>query len=253
MTMAKRRLSRLLSAVPRDEKLDGDLERSKESDRLIKDLNRLSSNDFKTKYISNDDLRPSLRESFDGDAPDVSIAFKTSSELAPDEVNACLDLISSTSLAHYKESSFGWNPRRKKREMKEDEMRYLLVRTTSNIESKDPGRSQSANEGEIQGFLSFMLTHDSTPPVPVLYVYEIHLLPHLRKFGLGAHLMRVAEDIAAATGMEKVMLTCFVANERAYEFYKRRAYEKDVCTPKDRITRKKIVKADYVIMSRVVR
>lgn len=132
-------------------------------------------------------------------------------------------------------------------------MRYLLVRASSDSGSKDLVNGNVEQQREIAGFLSFMLTHDSTPAVPVLYLYEVHLLPHLRKLGLGAHLMRVVEEIALAVGMEKVMLTCFVANERAYEFYRRRGYEKDVCSPEDRTTRKKVVKADHVIMSREVR
>jgi GNAT superfamily N-acetyltransferase len=128
--------------------------------------------------------------------------------------------------------------------MKEDEMRYLIVhanRTDAGLDDNSP-----------QGFLSFMLTHDSSPSVPVLYVYEIHLAPGLRKLGFGAHLMQVVEDVARSVSVEKVMLTCFVCNEKASAFYEKRGYVKDVISPEDRTTRKKTIRADYTIMSKIV-
>jgi N-alpha-acetyltransferase 40 len=243
--MAKRRLSKFLSTEPGQSRQYDDQELLS-SDEHISALNSLSSLEFKQKYISHDNLHPSMAENTTNGAR-IDITFTTSSELAPEDLTACFNLIATTSQSHYEESSFGWNPRRKKREMKEDEMRYLLVH------SPPPEANDSAGiESQISGFLSFMLTHDSTPSVPVLYVYEIHLLPHLRKMGLGAHLMHVAEAIAEKVGMEKVMLTCFVANERAYDFYRRRGYGRDVCSPEDRRIRRKLVRVDYVIMSRGV-
>ncbi|KAK3057829.1 hypothetical protein LTR09_000904 [Extremus antarcticus] len=218
---------------------------SKQSGELINNLNALSANDFQQQYLKPARLAPPTTEALEG--PQVEISFKASGDLTKDELSQCLNLIASTSRQHYESSGWGWHPRRKTREMKEAEMRYLLVRSTV---STAPSGSEPVEEADIEGFLSFMLTHDSSPPVPVLYVYEVHLVPRLRKLGLGAHLMRVVEEVAKDAGVEKVMLTCFVCNERARKFYESRGYGKDVISPEDRRTRAKIVKADYVIMSR---
>ena len=64
--------------------------------------------------------------------------------------------------------------------------------------------------------------------------------------------MDVAEDIAQKALIEKVMLTCFLSNGKAHSFYEKRGYVADACSPEDRVTRNKVVKPDYVIMSKGV-
>ena len=207
-------------------------------EQRINKINDLSLSEFKNQYIAAEPLHhQTLR---DGDHKDFNIDFRSSEKLSKTELDACLKLIESTSRPDYESSSWGWHPKRKKREMKEDDMRYLLVRSAG--DDQDP----------VLGFLSFMLTHDSTPSVPVMYVYEIHLPPALRSCGLGAHLMDLAESIAENVGVEKVMLTCFLSNKKAHSFYAKRGYVADVCSPEDRRTRTKVIKPDYVIMSKVL-
>lgn len=64
------------------------------------------------------------------------------------------------------------------------------------------------------------------------------------------HVRTVAESIA---GVEKVMLTCFVSNDKARRFYEKLGFEKDEFSPRDRKLRGgKIVTSDYVILSRRV-
>ncbi|EMC94892.1 hypothetical protein BAUCODRAFT_45698, partial [Baudoinia panamericana UAMH 10762] len=163
------------------------------------------------------------------------------------EISECYDLVSITSQADYEASVQGWHPTRKQREMKDKDMRYLLVRTVSSKE--DVGIDLDTT---VDGFLSFMLTHDSTPAVPVLYIYELHLAGQLRKLGLGSHLLSLAENIAERVGVKKVMLTCFLSNTKAHTFYLKHGYAKDVSSPDDRRTRNGISKPDYVIMSKTV-
>jgi len=72
-----------------------------------------------------------------------------------------------------------------------------------------------------------------------------------RSSGLGRLLMSfhavVAEQIP---GLEKVMLTCFVANRRARAFYEKLGYAKDEISPEPRNLRfGKVFVPDYVIMS----
>lgn len=124
--------------------------------------------------------------------------------------------------------------------MRLPDLRYLLV------EPDDGGT------GEVEGFLSFMLTYEDGREV--VYCYEIHLSPALRGCGLGGHLMRMLEGIGWKVGVEKAMLTVFVANEGAIEFYSRLGYEEDEYSPRPRKLRNGIIKkADYVILSKRLR
>lgn len=64
--------------------------------------------------------------------------------------------------------------------------------------------------------------------------------------------MDIAESIAKKVGVDKLMLTCFSSNESARSFYVKRGYATDVSSPEDRTTRGKVIKTDYVILSKDV-
>jgi ribosomal protein S18 acetylase RimI-like enzyme len=52
----------------------------------------------------------------------------------------------------------------------------------------------------------------------------------------------------------KVMLTCFLSNQRALDFYRKMGFEKDSISPGTRKLRSgKTFTPDYVIMSKAVR
>ncbi|RKF60858.1 putative acyl- n-acyltransferase [Erysiphe neolycopersici] len=118
--------------------------------------------------------------------------------------------------------------------MKQQEMKYVLVKSRENF----------------QGFMSFMPSYEDR--IPVLYCYEIHLLPALRGTGLALSLMKLLESVAAKIPIiEKVMLTCFNRNTRAYRFYTKIGFEIDSSTPPVRYLRNGTkVGADYVIFSK---
>jgi len=214
----------------------------KVDDTLVKRVNEMDPEDFRSKYVREGWLHYHIRNR----APLYEVDLSSVLELKTRQLDACYDLIEDTSRPAYETSSWGWHPRAKKREMKDDDMHYLLVRQLH----AEPLAADS--EANVAGFLSFMITHDSTPAVPVLYIYEIHLIESLRGVGLGAHLMKIAESIARSIGVEKVMLTCFLSNETALKFYEGRGYRVDACSPEDRQIRNKLVKADYMIMSKAV-
>jgi ribosomal protein S18 acetylase RimI-like enzyme len=219
-----------------------------QKDKLVEDINALSIQDFHSRFVDEDALE------YHTDRTDTSSTFNISlvaaDWLAPGEYNAAFNLIEETSRADYESSTFGWHPRRKRKEMLEPEMKYLLVRrkgTEPTIErSKDCGDLDTS----VLGFLSFMVDHDSSPSVPVLYIYEIHLAKTLRGLGLGNHLMHVADLLAQNMGLAKVMLTCFLCNKKAYGFYADHGFLKDACSPEDRKTRNKVVAVDYAILSK---
>ncbi|KAK0255111.1 hypothetical protein B0A54_11284 [Friedmanniomyces endolithicus] len=225
--------------------------KSTNDDDVVERTNALRIEAFRERYLPKDQLiyRPqSPGESHEQDTPsnratsatDIHMAFRSAQDLMPEELSQCFALVEQTSRPDYEASSWGWHPKRKLREMRDPEMRYLLV------------NGGSSTGDQVEGFLSFMITHDSHPPVPVLYIYEIHLVESLRKVGLGAHLMQLAEDIARRVGLRKAMLTCFLSNSKARIFYEKRGFTRDVCSPDDRQTRKRIVEVDYVIMSKAV-
>lgn len=216
-----------------DMKVPGSSKAKKAQDDLVHRANGLAITSFKARYVDEHLLtyRPSKSEEI------YRLDLEPAASLSSDELTACFNLIEETSRPDYESSySFGWHPKQKKEEMKEVEMRYLLVR--------------QHDDETIHGFLSFMVTRDSVPLVPVLYIYEVHLAESLRGIGLGPHLMHVVEGIANRIGVEKLMLTCFLSNSKAHGFYLKRGYIADECTPQDRKTRGKVVKADHVIMSK---
>jgi ribosomal protein S18 acetylase RimI-like enzyme len=176
--------------------------------------------------------------------------FLSTDWLAPGEYNAAFHLIEETSRADYESSTFGWHPRRKRKEMLGPDMKYLLVRRKGTEPKMERTKDRGDVDSSILGFLSFMVDYDSSPSVPVLYIYEIHLAESLRGLGLGNHLMHVADLLAQRIGLAKVMLTCFLCNKKAYRFYADHGFLKDACSPEDRKTRNEVVAVDYAILSK---
>lgn len=218
------------------------------SDIFVEKVNSLDVESLKAQYVDDQLLHYQPKGE---DSPDFNLTLVASDHLTPGEHNASFSLVETTSRHDYERSAFGWHPRRKRREMLEPEMRYLFVRRQDAQPSIEKYEELDI-DSNIAGFLSFMITHDSSPSMPVLYIYEIHLAESLRGLGLGAHLMHAVESIAKNIGVAKVMLTCFLSNKNALGFYESHGYGKDVCSPEDRKTRNKVVKVDYVIMSKLV-
>lgn len=189
-----------------------------------------------------------------------------SENLSDGELQACFDLIAETSEADYRNSSVKWRPDKKLKEMKSAELRYILVRD---------------GDGAIRGFTSLMPTYEEGQPV--VYCYEIHLKPEMRGLvspgylpqscafawpcgllltagnprtstGLGELLMgfhsTVAKNLPPIT---KVMLTCFLANERGLDFYRKLGFETDEISPRTRRLRTGEIQPDYVILSKRIR
>ncbi|XP_052142165.1 uncharacterized protein LOC127761869 isoform X4 [Oryza glaberrima] len=119
----------------------------------------------------------------------------------------------------------------KRREMVAPEARYIFVRqssnaiTTQNIMKQDSGLEfthEACNEDRLIGFVHyrFVLEED----VPVVYVYELQMVPSAQGKGLGKFLMELIELIACKSQMGAVMLTVQKANNLAMAFYKKLRY-----------------------------
>ncbi|KAM0717641.1 hypothetical protein Q7P37_007493 [Cladosporium fusiforme] len=218
-------------------------------EKLVEDTNALPIEEFCSRFVDQDLLSYTSKRKGADQEEAFDISLVAADWLTPGEHNASFSLVEETSRPDYESSTFGWHPRRKRKEMLEAEMKYLIVRrkdANPEIERRKCGDVDKS----ILGFLSCMVTHDSSPSVPVLYIYEIHLAESLRGLGLGKHLMLLADRLATNVGLEKVMLTCFLCNEKAHRFYVSHGFGKDVCSPEVRKTRNKIVPVDYVIMSK---
>ncbi|MCJ1412204.1 hypothetical protein MMC19_006297 [Ptychographa xylographoides] len=167
-----------------------------------------------------------------------TISLQSSSSILSEDLSACFDLIASTSASSYAASSLGWHPRSKRKEMQLPDLRYLLVQPNPPL--------------PLQGFLSFMVTYEDGKEV--IYVYEVHLAESLRGGGLGKQLMGIVEEVGRKVGVEKAMLTVFVANEGARKFYGALGYGIDEYSPEERKLRGGVVKKpDYVILSKRLR
>lgn len=214
---------------------------------LVKRVSELNALSFQEAYVDPDSLH------YQAPKKDLAmgISLQAADWLSPGEHNASFNLVKTTSRQDYEASSWGWHPKRKRKEMLEPEMKYLFVRKAG-TEPTIERRKEGDVDASIEGFVSFMVTRDSSPVVPVIYIYEIHLAESLRGIRLGQHMMALVEGIAKKVGVSKVMLTCFLCNEKAHGFYKSLGYAKDVSSPEDRKTRNKVVKVDYEVMSKDV-
>ncbi|KAF6822852.1 GNAT family acetyltransferase NAT4 [Colletotrichum plurivorum] len=179
-----------------------------------------------------------------------TLELRSAGRLSDDELRACYDLVEHTSGADYRASAGGWKPAQKMREMRSPELRYVLV---TGAASEGEGDGGTAAAGKIRGFTSLMPTFEEGEPV--VYCYEIHLMEELRGTGMGRKLMDIQIAVARSIPIvEKVMLTCFVANASARAFYDKLGFERDAISPPERKLRfGKVFVPDYVIMSRRVR
>ncbi|KAK0648878.1 hypothetical protein B0T16DRAFT_409021 [Cercophora newfieldiana] len=205
--------------------------------------NRKTDEQFVTDYLSSDTpTNPSLWTTkwTHPQTNDIyTLTLASPANLNPSDLQSCFALIEETSRSDYENSAAKWRPSKKLKEMKSPELRYILVRHPTTL--------------AIRGFTSLMPTYEEGQPV--VYCYEIHLKDELKGTGLAALLMSFHTTVAKAIPpITKVMLTCFLSNQRGLNFYKKLGFETDDISPVPRNLRfAKVFTPDYVIMSKRVR
>jgi ribosomal protein S18 acetylase RimI-like enzyme len=202
-------------------------------------------------------------------AGELTFDLRAAADLTPTDLQSCIDIVEATSGAAYRASSIGWNARHKREEMLEQGMVYVLVRRRASaaddvtIEQHPKPQEDAASSGTpwpstpIVALLSFLPTTDDPPSHdrPVLYIYELHLHPSLRRLGLGTALIRFVEACARVMDISKTMLTVFASNEAARAVYARLGYVRDRASPPVRVRRtrgggEKVVPGGYEILSK---
>ena len=228
---------------------------------MVERTNDLPIEHFRSTYV------PSTHESFqvpvptreppdtkDGSDPgkhemSYVLDIYTAKSIPDADFEACFGLVELTSSNAYDGSSVGWSPLKKRKEMKLPDMRYLIARQGLSNGNPEPDEPSAPTQGQILGFLSFMVTYEDGKEV--IYCYEIHMSPTAQGLGLGKQLMLTFEDIGRRIGLEKAMLTVFKSNTIALRFYDRLGFAVDEYSPQPRKLRNGTVKeADYLILSK---
>lgn len=205
--------------------------------------NQLPASSFYDRYVRA--VLPKLK--FD---PRYTLSFYSSTNISNADLEACFELVRSTSAVGYRASSRGWSSKEKLNEMKDKDMKFLIVRE---LESPVVHSALDAPASEVLGFLSFMLTIEDD--LEVVYCYEIHLKPQLRGRRIGATLMRAMEQIGLEVGIGKTMLTVFTSNVDARTFYERLGYtlyDEEAPPPRKRLRSRttEAAKPTYVILAK---
>ncbi|CAO2835399.1 unnamed protein product [Amaranthus hypochondriacus] len=107
----------------------------------------------------------------------------------------------------------------KHRDMVAPEARYIFVYEVPNVVSTNEKISKPSNECNcnVVGFVHYRFILEEE--LPVLYVYELQLEPHIQGKGLGKFLMQLLELIARKNSMAAIMLTVQRQNRSAMFFY----------------------------------
>ncbi|KAL6749531.1 hypothetical protein V8C86DRAFT_2843833 [Haematococcus lacustris] len=66
---------------------------------------------------------------------------------------------------------------------------------------------------------------------PVMYIYEVMVAPAFQRQGLASHMLGLLEEVAWQQGMDKQVLTEFLANKPASALYRRCGFTRDKVSP----------------------
>jgi len=153
-------------------------------------------------------------QKFSRNGLELRLECKLVKYMSDEEFDVVFDLVEKNMRSLYDGSSWGWNDKGKREEMREDNARYLLAFNSEN---------------EIVAMSHFRFDVDDD--IEVLYCYEVQLTENVRRKGLGKFLMQILELVAMKSKMKKVILTVFKANTRAISFFTKMKYTIDETSP----------------------
>jgi len=203
-----------------------------------------------------DALAPFLAKLFARGDVRVAVTPAAPADLTAEEKKWMWSLLEANMKPVY-EASKTWatEARDKRREMGEDETRYLIARDASG-ENADPNAaspaasSSSSARSPPLGFVHYRFVVEED--VAVLYVYELQFDAAARGRGLGRFLMMLCEALAKRAGVDGVMLTVQKANEGAMKFYAKAKYDVSIVSP-SKVDPWASDEYDYEIMAKLFR
>ncbi|KAH8102464.1 acyl-CoA N-acyltransferase [Cristinia sonorae] len=143
-----------------------------------------------------------------------NVAF--ASDISKDEREIVWRLLNGNMRDMSKNSSLGWLPIKKKKELFHSQSRFIIVRDDA---------------ADIVAFTMFRF--DVEDDGDVLYCYEVQVAGESRGFGLGKQLMDFLASIGKKWRMECLMLTVLKVNKGAIRFYKSYGLQVDEYSPDD--------------------
>jgi len=137
-------------------------------------------------------------------------------------------------------------------------------RTSDKIEElSQPGMHnltlRNLRDGSLMAFASVLECTEpdcDDHPIPVLYIYEFHVLPAHQGQGIGLWLLDKVIDwvlTRSVKNCQKIMLTVQTANIRAVKFYERLGFAADPICPTQCLPQEKAKSLGYMIFSRPLR
>ena len=180
---------------------------------------------------------PALRE-FRRNGLDAELEWRRGPDLSDADMTFCAELLASNMRDQYKAAGWGWSDVAKKRALREDTTRALLVRShgseddcSSSTEEETGVDTQAAAAAPACNLGFVMVQFCMEAERPTLYLLELQLTEQTRGKGLGKFLMEAVEAVAHKQRMQCVMLTVFKANVGAVRLYEKLGYVVDESSP----------------------
>ncbi|KAH6917320.1 acyl-CoA N-acyltransferase [Coprinopsis sp. MPI-PUGE-AT-0042] len=166
-------------------------------------------------------IQESCEISSDPDALGIECTVARSSEISNDILHGIYDLWANNMQTLYTNSSFGWKPAEKEKELFASPSRFILAFKT--------GTGERGSIRELVGFTMFRFEYEDGESL--VYCYEIQISPGIQGIGLGRKLMGYLETIGNVYEMDKIMLTVLKANQKAFQFYEKYGFQIDPSSP----------------------
>lgn len=175
---------------------------------------------------------------YDREGLSAGLRFYRADQLPPALLDWALALTGRHMRALYEASpDWGWSDTRKRAELAHPDARYIVATTTAGAgpaaaaadPAADPAAPSSTGEGQPLAFLQFRFEEEAGDAV--LYLYEIQVEAAAQGKGLGFFLMRLLELLAWKSGVSRVMLTVFHANQVAVRLYCKLGFVPDESSP----------------------
>ncbi|KAL5463623.1 hypothetical protein EMCRGX_G032538 [Ephydatia muelleri] len=171
---------------------------------------------------------------FKRDGVDLTVTSYSVSQLPKEDLEWALELLKSNMEALYVTAGWGWDGKKKRRQLCHESSLFLIARDAL----------------KPVGYINFRFELEAN--VEVVYCYEIQLESSVRRKGIGKFLLQILELIGHKTGMRKVMATVFKENTPSLDFFRTKmGYIEDntspnVCDPENADT------CTYVILSKLL-